>query len=37
MDASEDLSAQILNYPDLSQKLLDELVPIVYRALKETA
>ena len=31
LDASEDLSAQILNNPDLSQKLLDELVPIIYR------
>jgi hypothetical protein len=34
MDASEDLSAQMLNYTDLSQKLLDELAPIVYRMLK---
>jgi hypothetical protein len=34
MDASEDLSAQILNNPDLSQKLLDELVPIVNKGLK---
>ena len=37
MDASEDLSAQILNNPDLSQKLLDELVPIIYKGLKATA
>ena len=32
-----DLSAQILNNPDLSQKLLDELVPIIYKGLKATA
>ena len=37
LDASEDLSAQILNNPDLSQKLLDELVPIIYKGLKATA
>ena len=37
MDASEDLSAQILNNPDLSQKLLAELVPIIYKGLKATA
>ena len=37
MDASEDLSAQILNNPDLSQKLLDELVPIIYKGLTATA
>ena len=34
MDTSEDLSAQILNNPKLSQKLLDELVPIVYTGMK---
>ena len=34
MDSSADLSAQILNNPDLSQKLLDKLVPIVYKGLK---
>jgi type I restriction enzyme R subunit len=34
MDASEDLSAQILNNPELSQKLLGELVPLIYRGLK---
>ena len=28
MDSSADLSAQILNNPELSQKLLDELVPM---------
>ena len=37
MDSSEDLSAQIMNNPDLSQKLLDELVPIIYKGLKATA
>ncbi len=36
MDSSDDLSAQILNTPDLSQKLLDELVPIIYTGLKAT-
>jgi type I restriction enzyme R subunit len=34
IDASEDLSAQVLNNPDLSQKLLDVLVPIIYTGLK---
>ncbi len=37
MDSSEDLSTQILNNSEIAQKLLGELVPIVYRALKETA
>ena len=37
MDSSADLSAQILNNPELSQKLLDELVPIIYKGLKATA
>jgi type I restriction enzyme R subunit len=37
MDSSADLSTQILNNPDLSQKLLDELVPIIYKGLKATA
>ena len=37
MDSSEDLSTQILNNSEISQKLLGELVPIIYRALKETA
>ena len=37
MDSSTDLSAQILNNPELSQKLLDELVPLIYRELKATA
>jgi hypothetical protein len=34
MDSSDDLSTQILNNPDLSQKLLAELVPIIYKGLK---
>lgn len=34
---SEDLSTQIINNTDLSQKLLAELVPIIYRGLKATA
>jgi len=37
MDSSADLSTQILNNPDLSQKLLAELVPIIYKGLKATA
>jgi type I restriction enzyme, R subunit len=37
MDFSADLSAQIINNPDLSQKLLAELVPIIYTGLKATA
>jgi hypothetical protein len=37
MASSEDLSTQILNNPELSQKLLGELVPIIYRGLKPTA
>jgi type I restriction enzyme, R subunit len=37
MDSSADLSAQILNNPELSQKLLGELVPIIYKELKATA
>jgi len=37
MASSEDLSAQILNDPDLPQKLLAELVPIIYKGLKATA
>ena len=32
MDSSEDLSTQILNNSEIAQKLLGELVPIVYRA-----
>jgi type I restriction enzyme, R subunit len=34
MDSSADLSAQILNNPELSQKLFGELVPLIYRELK---
>ena len=37
MKSSDDLSAQILNNPELSQKLLGELVPIIYKELKSTA
>ncbi|UBV19666.1 type I restriction endonuclease subunit R [Mycolicibacterium fortuitum] len=37
MASSEDLSTQILNNPELSQKLLGELVPIIYQGLKPTA
>ena len=37
MDSSAELSTQILNNPEISQKLLGEFVPIIYRALKETA
>ena len=36
MDSSADLSAHILNNPELSQKLLCELVPLIYGELKET-
>lgn len=37
MASSEDLSTQTLNNPELSQKLLGELVPIIYKALQATA
>ncbi len=37
MNSSEDLSAQILNNPELSQRLLGELVPLIYKTLKATA
>ena len=37
MDPSADVSAQILNNPELSQKLLSELVPLIYTKLKATA
>jgi type I restriction enzyme R subunit len=37
MKSADDLSAQILNNPDLSQKLLAELVPIIYEGLKANA
>lgn len=35
--SSEDLSTQIINNPDLSQKLLAELAPIIYGEMKKTA
>lgn len=37
MASSEDLSTQILNNSELSQKLLGELIPVVYEGLKPTA
>ncbi|BBY28888.1 type I restriction endonuclease subunit R [Mycolicibacterium sediminis] len=37
MASSEDLSTQIINNADLSQKLLAELVPIIYNGLKASA
>lgn len=37
MASSEDLSTQILNSPELKQKLLGELLPIIYNGLKVTA
>ena len=37
MDSSADLSTQILNNPDIFQKLLAELIPIVYKDLATTA
>jgi type I restriction enzyme R subunit len=37
MDSSADLSAQILNNSELSQKLLGELVPLIYSHLQVTA
>jgi type I restriction enzyme, R subunit len=37
IDSSPDPSAQILNDAELSQKLLGELVPIIYKGLKATA
>jgi type I restriction enzyme, R subunit len=37
MKSSEDISAQILNNPELSQRLLGELVPLIYKTLKATA
>ena len=37
MHSSADPSAQILNNPELSQKLLGELVPIICKGLKATA
>jgi type I restriction enzyme R subunit len=37
MESHSDLSAQILNNSEISQKLMGELVPIIYKALKVTA
>ena len=37
MASSEDLSTQILNNSEISQKLMGELVPIIYEALQATA
>ena len=37
MASSEDLSTQILNNPELSSKLLGELIPVVYEGLKPSA
>jgi type I restriction enzyme, R subunit len=33
MESSADLSTQILNNPDIFQKLLAELIPIIYKEL----
>ncbi|WP_353616987.1 hypothetical protein [Mycobacterium sp. ENV421] len=37
MASSEDLSTQILNNPELSSKLLGELIPVIYEGLKPSA
>lgn len=37
MESHSDLSPQILNNSEISQKLMGELVPIIYKALKATA
>lgn len=37
MASSEDLSTQIINSPQLSEKLMGELVPIIYKGLQATA
>ena len=37
MESHTDLSTQILNNPELKQKLLGELVPIIYKGLKRSA
>lgn len=34
MESSADLSTQTLNNPDIYQKLLAELVPIIYKDLE---
>ncbi len=37
MESHSDLSTQIINNAELKQKLLGELVPIIYKTLKATA
>jgi type I restriction enzyme R subunit len=37
MESSQDLSTQILNNSDIFQKLLAELIPIIYNEMKKTA
>lgn len=37
MESHSDLSTQILNNPELKQKLLGELVPLIFKELKATA
>jgi type I restriction enzyme, R subunit len=37
MESHSDLSTQILNNSEISQKLMGELVPIIYKTLKATA
>jgi type I restriction enzyme, R subunit len=37
MESSHDLSSQILNKPDIFQKLLSELVPVICDEMKKTA
>jgi type I restriction enzyme R subunit len=37
MDSHTDLSTQILNNSEISQKLMGELVPIIYEALTTSA
>jgi type I restriction enzyme, R subunit len=37
MESHGDLSTQILNNSEISQKLLGELVPLIYKELKATA
>jgi len=37
MESQNDLSAQILSNTEISQKLMAELVPLIYKALKATA
>jgi type I restriction enzyme, R subunit len=37
MESHNDLSTQILNNTEISQKLMGELVPLIYKALQATA